>query len=383
MRAELGAMKTIIVALIASCVVSLAQTNTNNSDSASDKNAHPDATGQLLKVERSGDTETIKMLLKNGFDINSKETADGSTALMWAAVEGHTDMVKLFLDEGADVNATNNAGKTALMGAAEVGNIEVVKILLARGANGGKAAIVQLQAWLDNASGKTVNAGVASDKTTSDVLTHNFDPSTRKPRWPVDGKITDTNLLVPVSFTNSIGEFIPDAIPARLFANKLIYITTNGGGGTIRLEKLPPVLQAKFNYNHDAAAEADQVDADKKTREAVSRQQQKELADQQAQWDAAVNKALAKKTQFYCDVIQKIDAGLLVSSPGSYSTEVSSVTLLVKDYPHYDTVAAQDQILVRAFPIGLYSYTTVNHSENTIHVWTCSTNVAVEYYLTH
>jgi ankyrin repeat protein len=89
MKAELGAMKTIIVALIASCVVSLAQTSTNNSDSASDKNTHPDATGQLLKAERSGDTETIKMLLKNGVDVNSKETADGSTALMWAAVEGH------------------------------------------------------------------------------------------------------------------------------------------------------------------------------------------------------------------------------------------------------------------------------------------------------
>jgi hypothetical protein len=382
MKAELGAMKIIIVGLIASCVVSLAQTNTNNSDSTSDKNAHPDATGQLLKAERAGDTETIKMLLKNGVDINSKETADGSTTLMWAAVEGHTDMVKLFLDEGADVNATNNAGKTALKGAAEVGNIEAVKLLLARGADGGKAAIVQLQAWLDNASGKPVNAGVASDKPASDVLTY-IDPSTRKPRWPADGKITDTNLLVPVSFTNSIGEFIPDAIPARLFANKLIYITTNGGGGTIRLEKLPPDLQAKFNYNHDAAAEADQVDADKKGREAVSRQQQKELADQQAQWDAALNKALAKKARFYCDVIQKIDAGLLVSSPGSYSTDVSSVTLLVKDYPHYDSVAAQDQILVSAFPIGLYSYTTVNHSENTIHVWTCSTNVAVEYYLTH
>ena len=116
------------------------------------------ATGQLLKAERAGDTETIKMLLKNGVDINSKETADGSTVLMWAAVEGHTDMVKLLLDKGADVNATNGVGMTALMGAAGVGNIEVVKLLLARGAVGGEAAVVQLQAWLDHASGKTVSA---------------------------------------------------------------------------------------------------------------------------------------------------------------------------------------------------------------------------------
>jgi len=116
------------------------------------------ATGQLLKAERAGDIETIKTFLKKGVDINSKETPDGSTVLMWAAVEGHTDMVKLLLDKGADINATNGVGMTSLMGAAGVGNIEVVKLLLARGAVGGEAAVVQLQAWLDHASGKTVSA---------------------------------------------------------------------------------------------------------------------------------------------------------------------------------------------------------------------------------
>lgn len=136
--------------------------NANTQDASLQKD--PLAMGQLLKAERDGDIETIKILLKNGADINSKQTPDGATALIWAAVEGHMDMVKLLLDNGADINATNNVGMTALMGAAKVGNIEVVKLLLARGAEGGKAAIVLLQTWLDNASGKSVNAGVASDK---------------------------------------------------------------------------------------------------------------------------------------------------------------------------------------------------------------------------
>jgi hypothetical protein len=171
--------------------------NANTQDASLQKD--PLAMGQLLKAERDGDIETIKILLKNGADINSKQTPDGATALMWAAVEGHMDMVKLLLDNGADINATNNVGMTALMGAAfigqtnevellldkgadinakqndgktallfaaSVGNIEVVKFLLAKGAEGGRAAVLQLQAWLDNASGKSVNAGVASDRPT-------------------------------------------------------------------------------------------------------------------------------------------------------------------------------------------------------------------------
>jgi hypothetical protein len=44
----------------------------------------------------------------------------------------------------------------------------------------------------------------------------NVDPSTGMLQWPADGKITDTNLFAPISFTNSIGDFITDAIPARI-----------------------------------------------------------------------------------------------------------------------------------------------------------------------
>lgn len=66
MKAELGAMKIIIVALIASCVVSLAQTNPNNSDSTSDKTVPLDATQQLLNAAKSGDVKTVKLLSEKG-----------------------------------------------------------------------------------------------------------------------------------------------------------------------------------------------------------------------------------------------------------------------------------------------------------------------------
>ena len=73
MKAELGAMKTIIVALLASCVVSFAQTNTYNSDSTLDKNAPLDTTQQLLNAARSNDVKTVKLLLEKGADVNASD----------------------------------------------------------------------------------------------------------------------------------------------------------------------------------------------------------------------------------------------------------------------------------------------------------------------
>jgi hypothetical protein len=248
----------------------------------------------------------------------------------------------------------------------------------------GNAAIVQLLKQSGatdlSASGVSFKAAIASDRPASGVLTQ-IDPSTGKQRWPADGKITDTNLLVPVSFTNSIGEFITDAIPARLFANKLIYITTNGGGGTIRLEKLPPDLQGKFGYDPQAAQAADMAEQQKKMREQQFYQQQKEFLDQQARRDAALKMAMQHRYQITGRVIQKISDGLLISMDTTGNNNY--VTLLLIGYPNYDNVAADDHVSQYAFGVGTYKYTTVNHSENTIHAFNCDTNAAVEYYLTH
>ena len=127
-------MKTIIALLLASCVVSLAQMNADNPVSASDKNAPLDATGQLISAARSGDLETIKLLLKNGADVNAKDTG-GGTALSWAAGAGQTDSVRLLLDRGANINVIDSAGNTALMLAAVADHKDVVQLLLDKGAD--------------------------------------------------------------------------------------------------------------------------------------------------------------------------------------------------------------------------------------------------------
>lgn len=114
-------------------------------------------------------------------------------------------------------------------------------------------------------------------------------------------------------------------------------------------------------------------------------QQQLELAQQRSEWNKALKVAISKQATFYGDVIQKIGAGLLVRTPGSYGYDINAdqSTILLKGYSNYDSAAADDQIHVSAFPLGVYSYTTVNGSENTVHIWTCNTNEAVTYYLSH
>ena len=192
------------------------------------------------------------------------------------------------------------------------------------------------------------------------------------------------NAPIFISFTNTVGEYITNAEVVTVAPNKLVYRADDGlSGGTIRLEKLPPDLQAKFHFDPDQANVADQMENDRKTADLQKRIAGQQAAEEQAKWDAALKLALSKRQTFYGDIMQKIDAGLLVRSPGSYGASAgeSSVTILLKDYPLAGSVAADDQIHVSAFPVGLYSYTTVKNSVNTIHAWTCDTNVAVRYYL--
>jgi ankyrin repeat protein len=118
-------MKTIIIAFLASCAVSLAQTNTNNPDTSSDKN---DGWTPLDFAVRAGNVENIELLLDNGADINATNS-DGLTALNLAVMEGQTNAAEILLDKGADI------GNDDLKWAAWNGSVEIIKRLLAKGAD--------------------------------------------------------------------------------------------------------------------------------------------------------------------------------------------------------------------------------------------------------
>jgi ankyrin repeat protein len=59
----------------------------------------------LMAVARTGRTDTARLLLDKGANVNAKENWGGQTALMWAAAQQQPAMIRLLLKHGADVNA--------------------------------------------------------------------------------------------------------------------------------------------------------------------------------------------------------------------------------------------------------------------------------------
>jgi ankyrin repeat protein len=74
--------------------------------------------------------ETRKILSQEKLD-----SRDLGQALVWAGAEGDTNTVRVLLSSGANVNAQDHKGNTALMAAAAYNNVRAVKVLLDAGAN--------------------------------------------------------------------------------------------------------------------------------------------------------------------------------------------------------------------------------------------------------
>jgi hypothetical protein len=195
-----------------------------------------------------------------------------------------------------------------------------------------------------------------------------------------NGYVTNAALLFPFTLTNSVGDVITNAVLVKLTPNKFIYKTPDGVKGMMPLQSLSKNLQEKFGYDPKAARAADLAEQRRKEREQQFYQQQVGIANQQAIHQAALKKVLGTDIGVGGHIVQKIDAGVLVSA---WEVDGIPQIVLLKDFPDADKLAAGDYIEHRAFNVGIYSYTTVNHSETTVHVYTCSTNAAVEFYLNH
>ena len=90
---------------------------------------------ELLLAARNGNVVRVIQSLDLGADVNAQSENNGYTPLIWASSRGHTETVRLLLEAGADVNLTANDGQTALMRAADYGHAEVVELLLKSGAD--------------------------------------------------------------------------------------------------------------------------------------------------------------------------------------------------------------------------------------------------------
>jgi ankyrin repeat protein len=82
---------------------------------------------------RGADRSGVEALIAQGANVNLRDRRGGVTPLMYAAALGSTDTMRLLLDKGADVNARSALGATALMWAAA--DPAKVRLLVERGAD--------------------------------------------------------------------------------------------------------------------------------------------------------------------------------------------------------------------------------------------------------
>ena len=92
----------------------------------------------LALAAESGDTDTARLLIANGADVNLKQvlTSDrGLTPLMEAAFGRQDGLIQILVDAGADVNLATRNGNTALGYTAYKADPVGTELLLDRGAN--------------------------------------------------------------------------------------------------------------------------------------------------------------------------------------------------------------------------------------------------------
>src|SRR6516162_2102744 len=98
----------------------------------------PDASKEVIKAAKAGDTERLKALLATDSSLLEARDKDQSTPLHCAAWKGHCEIVKLLLEAGADANARNENdhwGTTPLHAAAHANQPAIAELLIEHGAD--------------------------------------------------------------------------------------------------------------------------------------------------------------------------------------------------------------------------------------------------------
>lgn len=92
-----------------------------------------DGNTPLIYAALEDGIQSAKNIIDEGADVNEGNHA-GVTPLMFAAMHQNSDMVDFLLGNGAKVNATSNNGSTALMFAAPFGYVCITNSLIKAGA---------------------------------------------------------------------------------------------------------------------------------------------------------------------------------------------------------------------------------------------------------
>ena len=95
-------------------------------------NVEVSGTPLLIRVALEGDTDTAKLLLDHGADINVRDKY-GRSLLGEAASGGLIDVVRFLVEQGADIETQSRDGSTPLIHAASAGEVDIVRYFVERG----------------------------------------------------------------------------------------------------------------------------------------------------------------------------------------------------------------------------------------------------------
>jgi len=88
---------------------------------------------EIHDASKTGDLNTVKLLLSADHDLIDSSNDDGMTVLHVAAYNNQPNIVEYLIAEGADINPRSGSGSTPLHGAAYYGFIDIARILIENG----------------------------------------------------------------------------------------------------------------------------------------------------------------------------------------------------------------------------------------------------------
>lgn len=89
---------------------------------------------QLIKAAENRDTESIKNLIKDGAEINTKDS-EGRTPTMIATYNNDIQSASVLINAGADVNIQDNIKNNPFLYAGAEGYIEILRLTIKAGAD--------------------------------------------------------------------------------------------------------------------------------------------------------------------------------------------------------------------------------------------------------
>jgi ankyrin repeat protein len=94
--------------------------------------------GAMIEAAKRGDIDAAVDLLRDGAEIDERDSIQGMTPLMWALLNGHGDFALFAISHNANVNALSYQDRTPLMFAAdsrhEAEALKVMEVLVREGA---------------------------------------------------------------------------------------------------------------------------------------------------------------------------------------------------------------------------------------------------------